>query len=46
MPSKILKAKPKKPKVNSTISALVSPTVLLVPFKVPSQALLVTARHS
>lgn len=42
----MLKAKPRRPKVNSTTSALVSPTVLLVPFKVPSQALLVTARHS
>jgi hypothetical protein len=42
----MLKAKPKRLKVNSTTSALVSPTVLPVPFKVPSQALLVTARHS
>jgi hypothetical protein len=42
----MLKAKPKKPKANSTTSALASPTELLVPFKVQSQALLVTARHS
>jgi hypothetical protein len=42
----MLKAKAKKPKVNSTTSALVSPTVPPVPSQVLLQVLPVIATHN
>jgi hypothetical protein len=46
VPNKMPKAKAKKPKVNLTTSAQASPTVPLVPSKVPLQALPATATHN
>jgi hypothetical protein len=46
VPNKMPKAKPKKPKVNSTTSALASPIVPLARSKVLLQELPVTVTHN